>query len=55
VRQKTCLRHSDLAGVCQSFSRALGMIFAVILFEPDNVHGHRKDLHKFIDINVTLL
>jgi len=43
------------ARVCQAFRRALGMIFAIVLFEPDHVHGHRKDLLKFIDIDVTLL
>jgi len=51
----TSQRSVCLARVCQAFSRAVGMIFAIFLFEPDNVHGHRKDLHKFIDINLTLL
>ena len=51
----TSQRSVCLARVCQAFSRAVGMIFAIFLFESDNAHGHRKDLHKFIDINVTLL
>jgi len=39
----------------QKKSRAAGMVFVIFLFKQSGVHGHSRNLHKFLDIKDTLL